>query len=123
MGNDSRDPETSSSQTTEVGSRISSFTPRKTGDDIPDDTAIAHAKLEGPDLERGSSEYIIPNGRDGHEEKENDNGDPESENFNSAESASTPNLVTWDDDNDPSNPKNWSFKRKWAATIIGLKFH
>ena len=29
-----------------------------------------------------------------------------------------PNLVTWEGPDDPENPKNWLFKRKWAATII-----
>lgn len=33
-----------------------------------------------------------------------------------------PNLVTWDSDSDPSNPKNWSTKRKWAATFIVSAF-
>ncbi len=32
------------------------------------------------------------------------------------------NLVTWDGPNDPENPKNWPFKRKWAATIIVSTF-
>lgn len=27
-----------------------------------------------------------------------------------------PNLVTWDGPNDPTNPKNWTFKQKWAVT-------
>ncbi|KAH8702168.1 synaptic vesicle transporter [Talaromyces proteolyticus] len=29
---------------------------------------------------------------------------------------STSNIVTWDGPDDPSNPKNWSFKRRWLAT-------
>ncbi|KAL8700614.1 MAG: hypothetical protein Q9201_005356 [Fulgogasparrea decipioides] len=29
-----------------------------------------------------------------------------------------PNLVTWDGPADPQNPKNWSIKRKWAATFV-----
>jgi hypothetical protein len=29
-----------------------------------------------------------------------------------------PNLVTFDGPNDPTNPKNWSFKRRWAATAL-----
>lgn len=29
-----------------------------------------------------------------------------------------PNLVSWDGPDDPNNPKNWSLKRKWAATVI-----
>jgi hypothetical protein len=27
-------------------------------------------------------------------------------------------LVTWKDADDPENPKNWTFKQKWAATAI-----
>jgi hypothetical protein len=33
-----------------------------------------------------------------------------------------PNLVTWDGPNDPANPKNWSFKRKWAAVFVVSSF-
>ncbi|KAI9662171.1 MAG: hypothetical protein M1831_002867 [Alyxoria varia] len=29
------------------------------------------------------------------------------------------NIVSWDGPDDPANPKNWSIKRKWAATVIG----
>ncbi|KAH8800635.1 MFS multidrug transporter-like protein [Xylogone sp. PMI_703] len=48
-----------------------------------------------------------------------------------AESASKPNgegsdadlnLVTWEGPNDPSNPTNWSYPRKWAATLIVSSF-
>ncbi|KAG1731336.1 MFS polyamine transporter [Suillus paluster] len=31
-------------------------------------------------------------------------------------------IVDWDGPNDPHNPKNWSFKRKWAATAIVSSF-
>lgn len=33
-----------------------------------------------------------------------------------------PNLVAWEGPDDPLNPKNWSFGRKWAATLVGM-FH
>ncbi|KAI4094394.1 MAG: hypothetical protein L6R37_007244 [Teloschistes peruensis] len=33
-----------------------------------------------------------------------------------------PNLVTWDGPTDPQNPKNWSIKRKWAATFVVSSF-
>ncbi|KAI4191612.1 MAG: hypothetical protein LQ346_004712 [Caloplaca aetnensis] len=33
-----------------------------------------------------------------------------------------PNLVTWDGPDDPENPKNWSTKRRWAATIVVSSF-
>lgn len=29
-----------------------------------------------------------------------------------------PLLVTWSDESDPSNPKNWSNTRKWTITIL-----
>ncbi|KAE9387802.1 hypothetical protein BT96DRAFT_1025719 [Gymnopus androsaceus JB14] len=31
-------------------------------------------------------------------------------------------IVDWDGPNDPSNPKNWSFRRKWAATFVVSAF-
>ena len=30
--------------------------------------------------------------------------------------------VSWEGPNDPENPKNWNFKRKWAATIVVSSF-
>jgi MFS family permease len=30
--------------------------------------------------------------------------------------------VTWDGPDDPENPKNWTFKRKWAATFLVSSF-
>jgi len=33
-----------------------------------------------------------------------------------------PNIVTWDGPDDLANPKNWSTKRKWAATVIVSRF-
>jgi hypothetical protein len=35
-----------------------------------------------------------------------------------AEGPSDPFLVVWDGPNDPENPKNWKFSRKWAAVGI-----
>lgn len=34
--------------------------------------------------------------------------------------AKDPNMVTWDGPHDPENPKNWPFRRKWGATLIGI---
>lgn len=31
-------------------------------------------------------------------------------------------LVAWEGPDDPENPKNWSYKRKWAATLIVSSF-
>lgn len=33
-----------------------------------------------------------------------------------------PNLVTFDGPDDPANPKNWTFKTRWAATVIVSAF-
>lgn len=33
-----------------------------------------------------------------------------------------PNIVTWEGPDDPKNPRNWSLKRKWAATFIVSSF-
>lgn len=40
----------------------------------------------------------------------------------SARSARDPNLVRWDGPEDPGNPKNWPFKKKWAATLVVSSF-
>ncbi|KAI9001557.1 MFS polyamine transporter [Trametes punicea] len=32
-------------------------------------------------------------------------------------------IVNWDGPDDPQNPKNWSYKRKWAATVIVSAFN
>ncbi|KAK3052441.1 hypothetical protein LTS18_012287, partial [Coniosporium uncinatum] len=40
----------------------------------------------------------------------------------SARSQKDPTLVGWDGPDDPKNPKNWSMKRKWAATFIVSSF-
>lgn len=42
----------------------------------------------------------------------------ELEKSRSARSARDPHLVTWDSPDDPANPKNWTMRRKWGATII-----
>lgn len=47
---------------------------------------------------------------------------PALEKKNTTKSIRDPNLVTWDSDTDPENPKNWTMKRKWAATFIVSAF-
>ncbi|EON60865.1 hypothetical protein W97_00075 [Coniosporium apollinis CBS 100218] len=36
----------------------------------------------------------------------------------SAKSVEDPNLVTWSGPHDPANPLNWSYSRKWVATVL-----
>lgn len=43
---------------------------------------------------------------------------PALEKTKSSKSVKDPNLVTWDGPDDKANPKNWSLRRKWAATLI-----
>ncbi|KIX01061.1 uncharacterized protein Z518_10127 [Rhinocladiella mackenziei CBS 650.93] len=40
----------------------------------------------------------------------------------SARSTKDPNLVTWENAEDPENPKNWAYRKKWAATLIVSSF-
>lgn len=47
---------------------------------------------------------------------------PQLEKKKSSKPVNDPNLVTWDSADDPANPKNWSMKRKWAATFIVSSF-
>ncbi|KAI0636206.1 MFS polyamine transporter [Trametes polyzona] len=37
-------------------------------------------------------------------------------------SANEPLIINWDGPDDPQNPKNWTFKKKWAATAIVSAF-
>ncbi|RAH40137.1 MFS transporter [Aspergillus brunneoviolaceus CBS 621.78] len=39
-----------------------------------------------------------------------------------SETDSNINLVTWDGEDDPDNPKNWSFKMRWRMTAIASTF-
>ena len=35
-------------------------------------------------------------------------------------SSPDPDLVRWDGPDDPENPQNWSYRRKWAITILSV---
>lgn len=43
-------------------------------------------------------------------------GDPER--GETPKTVSRDNIVTWDGPDDPTNPKNWSFGRKWLVTSL-----
>ena len=45
---------------------------------------------------------------------------PRLEKAKSSRSQRDPNLVAWNGKDDVENPKNWTMKRKWAATFIGV---
>jgi len=112
--------ETSSSQTTEADSRASPSILGEVDGQLLDGVDNSQAELSMLDLERGPSEDTIPHNRDGNEDKKEVYDGVELGEKDTARSARISNLVTWNDENDCTNPKNWSFKRKWAATIIGV---
>ncbi|OAG37112.1 hypothetical protein AYO21_08647 [Fonsecaea monophora] len=47
---------------------------------------------------------------------------PELKTEKSARSLKDPHLVTWEGSEDPENPKNWTYRKKWAATLIVSSF-
>lgn len=89
-------------------------------DDTSDDTELSEKETEDPnDLEAGINEEIVPEVRDGIEDERDVEKLERKKTSKSARSIRDPNLVTWDGPEDPANPKNWTFKHKWAATLIG----
>jgi hypothetical protein len=70
------------------------------------------------DLEKEETEEIMPEVRDGIEDQRDLEAGPRLTKTKSSKTAD-PNLVTWDGPDDYANPKNWSTKRKWAATLVG----
>lgn len=45
-------------------------------------------------------------------------GDPEKGGVEGTIHEEDPDIVGWDGPNDPENPKNWTFKKKWAITSV-----
>jgi hypothetical protein len=93
-------------------------------EDSSDDTELSEKETEDPnELEAGTNEDIVSEVRDGIEDErdvENLGNLEKKRTSRSARSARDPNLVTWDGPEDPANPKNWTNKHKWAATVIGM---
>ena len=93
-------------------------------DDTSDDDTDPTEKdtQETGDIEPESSGDIVPEVRDGIEDQRDVEAGlklEKSRTTKSGRSAGDPNLVSWDGPDDPENPKNWSTKRKWAATFVG----
>ncbi|KAF2679475.1 MFS general substrate transporter [Lentithecium fluviatile CBS 122367] len=70
----------------------------------------------------GQEETTIEEVRGGIPNERNVEAQPPLEKKKFSRSIKDPNLVTWDGLDDPKNPKNWSMKRKWAATFIVSSF-
>jgi hypothetical protein len=79
-------------------------------------------KQETKELSDAESEvqYGIPNERDFRSGGEED-GDLEK--MRTGRSLRRdPTVIDWDSADDPQNPKNWTMKRKWAATFVVSAF-
>ncbi|GAB7351888.1 hypothetical protein MBLNU459_g2433t1 [Dothideomycetes sp. NU459] len=91
-----------------------------------EDVALSsQSSKEGSDLERMAEEEPdeVPEGPFGMVlEEDVEAGDAQLEKKQTIKSVQDPNLVTWDGPDDPENPKNWSKKRKWAATLVVSSF-
>lgn len=91
-----------------------------------EDTDLAEKEREeGFDLEEASTRSIVPEIRDSVEDQRDIEAGPNLEKLKTSKSTKStrssrdPNLVSWTGLDDPANPKNWSMKRKWAATLVG----
>jgi len=74
------------------------------------------------DIQQESGEDIVPEVRDGIEDERDVEAGPKlekSKTSKSRRSVRDPNLVTWDGPDDKTNPKNWRWQQKWAATLVG----
>jgi hypothetical protein len=94
-------------------------------DDSSDDTEFFEKKdvNDGADPPENTSQEIVTEVQDGMEDQRDIEAGLNSEkprSTRSNRSAIDPNLVTWNGPDDPENPKNWTFKHKWAATLIGM---
>ncbi|KAF2273658.1 MFS general substrate transporter [Westerdykella ornata] len=121
--------------------RIAEQNPRCRPDDVDssENSESEHTQEEVEDAEGKSEEEvekveIEESGRDLHGttiegikggipyEEDVEEKPAKLEKSRSSQSNRNPNLVTWDGPDDPANPKNWSMKRKWAATFIISSF-
>ncbi|KAK0119746.1 hypothetical protein ONS95_011181 [Cadophora gregata] len=92
---------------------------------LEDDESISESDLAEKDTKEELDEDIVPEVRDGKEDQRDLESGPTLEKprtTQSGRSARDPNLVSWDGVEDPKNPKNWSMRRKWAATLIVSSF-
>ncbi|TVY46190.1 Efflux pump [Lachnellula occidentalis] len=93
-----------------------------------DDTDVADEKDEDEaagGLKQESSTDIEPEVRDGIEDQRDIEAGPKLQKEKSSRSRRSlrdANLVGWEGPDDPKNPKNWSIRRKWAATLVVSSF-
>ncbi|RFU29474.1 hypothetical protein B7463_g6870, partial [Scytalidium lignicola] len=82
----------------------------------------------GEDLDHAMSEGVVSEVHGGIENQRDMDLEPgrarRLEKIRSTRSARErdPNLVLWDGPEDPANPKNWTFRHKWAAVLVVSSF-
>jgi hypothetical protein len=95
-------------------------------DTLDDDIDSTEKDTQEGEIEGESSGDIVPEVRDGIEDQRDVEAGSTLEKSRtprsgrSGRSARDPNLVTWNGLEDPNNPKNWTLRRKWAATVVGV---
>lgn len=95
-----------------------------------DTNEAARSSKRSSDLEEDQEKAIeaeeepdeIPEGPFGLPADDPELGDSAFEKKLTTKSTKDPNLVTWDGPDDPKNPKNWTNKQKWAATLVVSSF-
>ncbi|MCJ1309403.1 hypothetical protein MMC25_003062, partial [Agyrium rufum] len=74
------------------------------------DSASETEKTESQQFDEKSDVHIVNSGDQNAPDGVGEGASKEDEGMD-------PNLVTWDGPDDPHNPKNWSFFRKWSITL------
>ncbi|KAF2741346.1 MFS general substrate transporter [Polyplosphaeria fusca] len=90
--------------------------------DESDSDSEKGVEKQGDNFERDEQETTVEEIRGGISHEHDLEAQSKLEKKKSSRSISDPNLVTWEGPDDPANPKNWSMKRKWAATLIVSSF-
>ena len=92
--------------------------PRGSLDEM-DDSTISDVDTEKTYAEDGEEEEVRDGILDLHDVESRQS---KIERMKSSRSIKDPNLVTWDGPDDTANPKNWTLKQRWAATLIVSSF-
>ncbi|KAI1620780.1 major facilitator superfamily domain-containing protein [Exophiala viscosa] len=94
-------------------------------DSVPDDLSDAATIPDEDDADTSTTASVdeVRFGvRDTRDSRDVEANPPELTREKSVRSIKDPNLVTWESPEDPENPKNWTDKQKWAATLIVSSF-
>ncbi|KAK5023609.1 hypothetical protein LTS07_009117 [Exophiala sideris] len=92
---------------------------------VPDDLSDAATIPDEDDADTSTTASVdeVRFGvRDTRDSRDVEASAPELIREKSARSIKDPNLITWEGPEDPENPKNWTYRKKWAATLIVSSF-